>query len=487
MKRQDLLKTHKNYDKNLKKWELCRLAYDGGTEFIEHALHRHSRESYKNWLERLTEGVDFNYAEAIIDLFNFYLTEKPMIRDFVGIDKDPQFMMFQQDTDYHGTNYHEFIVECQKFASVYGCVGVLVNKVSGFKTVAEEIANKVFPHCVVFTPQNILDWKYQRNVQTGRQDLIYLKLKEEDGEYLILTQTYWERWKDVDTKKEPELVDSGVLPIGEIPFLWFYNLKSLAGPKSQFGKSDIDAVGRITASIIRNFSNGEEALKFAGFPILREPMEPDNGDVDEGPAPNQSKAIGQRGVMEFNPELGEAGKPDWMEPKILESIEALLKWTDRKTDEIYRIVHLSGVHGQRKSNNEVSSGLALRYEFQQLYSVLSKKAENMCEAELKIIYFWLKWQNKADLFKKISIKHSKSFSVDDLSVDLDNCFLTIEKVASKTFQVEMQLKVAKNMLPDLPDDTVNLIQQELIQAPTVLPKTESAPKPKPKAKPESQE
>jgi hypothetical protein len=128
------------------------------------------------------------------------------------------------------------------------------------------------------------------------------------------------------------------------------NIKNLTKP--YIGVSDIVDISRIVASIIRNLSSGEEMIKFAGFPMMRKPMrwEGEEGQTDE---------TGHQAVQEFDPEWGEAGKPDWMESVILEPIEATLKWIDRKVDEIYRVAHLSGVHGQRKSNNEVASGLAL--------------------------------------------------------------------------------------------------------------------------------
>jgi len=119
------------------------------------------------------------------------------------------------------------------------------------------------------------------------------------------------------------------------------------------------------------------------------------------------------------------------------------------------------VHGQRKSNNEVSSGLALRYEFQQLYSVLSKKAESLVETELSIIRLWLKWANKSDWFQQVKIKRSKIFSVDDLAISLDNQIKAIEAVPSKTFRVLAQKHIIKQMLPDVGDSDMTAIESEL--------------------------
>lgn len=191
--------------------------------------------------------------------------------------------------------------------------------------------------------------------------------------------------------------------------------------------------------------------------MMRKPMRRDGEDAPED-------QTGPRAVQEFDPELGDKGKPDWMESVILEPVESILKWIDRKTDEIYRVAHLSGVHGQRKSNNEVASGLAMRYEFQQLTSVLGKKSHSMCEAEKQIVRFWLMWQNKFDLFKEIKITRSKSFSVDDLSISLDNLIKSMKEVISKTFRQEAQIAMTRMTLPDLKDSIRVQIESE-IQSP----------------------
>jgi hypothetical protein len=223
------------------------------------------------------------------------------------------------------------------------------------------------------------------------------------------------------------------------------------------GVSDIVDVSRIVASTVRNLSCGEEIIKLAGFPMLRIPMET-GGSIDTGDD-EDLEPTGPRVVHEFDPTHGDGAKPDWMPTEILEPIQAILDWMDRKSDECYRISHLAGIHGQRTSS-EPQSGLALRYSFQQLFSVLNKKSENMTEAELQIIRLWMKWQNKEEDFKDVSITRSKEFSIDDLAVALDNAFTAMGRMVSKTYRVEMQKKVRNHTLPDLDKATREKIDKE---------------------------
>lgn len=481
--------THETHNEMLKDWVFWGLAYSGGTEFIKHALQKHMRESDTNWKSRQDEGVCFNYSSIIIDLFNFYLTEKPAVRDLGLLSKDTLWKMFLKDADLYGTNFDVFLNEAQKMAAIYGAVGVLVDKPnSKNKVMKDDIKQGIYPYCAIFTLPNILDWKHERDPITNRPTLTYLKLLDFDNRYLLWWRDKWEIWKlpegspspfkvhkHKDTsdytpkpgdnkyadepgqvyhsslgKEEPILIDSGDNPLGEIPFLWFQNIKSVMNP--YIGVSDIKEISRITASIVRNISYGEEVIKFAGFPQARRPM------MQEGEEINNEAGV--TAILEFDPELGEAGKPDWLESEVLEPIEAILKWIDKKIGETFQLAHLSGIHAHEKSD-QVRSGVALRYEYQQLSLVLSKKSENLTETELGIIKYWLKWQNKDSWFDDIRISRSKDFSIDDLSQSLENAIMADQLVPEVTFKKELMKTVAKRMLPDLSDEKLLVIHDAI--------------------------
>lgn len=466
MKKEDLEKKHALYKLNIVDWKFYTLAYDGGLPFIEDSLYRYStKESMINWKDRIKNGYMFNYAQSIVDLFNFYLTEAPSVRDVGTLSKDPQWLMFLEDADLKNTNFNTFVNEIQKLSSVSGSIGILVNKPSfEGNTIKDEIDNHVYPYVSPYSLANIYDWKFIRNKETHRMELSYLKLYEEDGSYLLWWQDKWERWEIPKKTNTPVKTESAINSLGEIPFVWMPNIKKMVN--TYLGVSDIVDVSRIVASIIRNLSCGEEILKLAGFPMMRVPMERsvslDTKDDDE-------HETGPGVVHEFDPSQGESGKPDWMPTEIHEPIKALLDWIDKKADECYRVSHLSGIHGQRTSN-EAQSGLALRYSFQQLFSVLKKKSDNMTESELQIIRLWLKWANKSELFEEVEIIRSKEFSIDDLAVELDNVFTSMRNMVSKTYRVKLQQKVVGHTLPDLnKEDRETILAETIVNTPDTIP------------------
>jgi len=453
----ELQKTHAVYNENIQDWTFFGLAYQGGRPFIDFALKQHTRESKSNWKSRQEEGICFNYSSIVIDLFNFYLTEKPAVRKLGDLANNTQWKMFNKDADLYDTNFDVFLNEAQKMAGIYGAVGVLIDKPNSDNAVMkDDIEQGIYPYCALFTLPNILDWKHERDPITNRPTLKYLKLLDFDNRYLLWWEDRWEIWElpksissqsTTTTSKKPNvgeedpiLVDSGENPLGEIPFVWFQNIKSVMDP--YIGVSDIKEISRITASIIRNISYGEEVIKFAGFPQARRPMDKEGENINN--------TVGPTGILEFDPELGQDGKPDWLEAKVQEPVEAILVWFDKKISEIFQLAHLSGIHAHETSD-QARSGVALRYEYQQLSLVLSKKSENLTETELGIIKYWLKWQSKSAWFDEMLISRSKDFSIDDLSQNLENAIMANKIIPEITFKKELMKVVAKRVLPDIPD------------------------------------
>jgi hypothetical protein len=152
---------------------------------------------------------------------------------------------------------------------------------------------------------------------------------------------------------------------------------------------------------------------------------------------------------------------------VLEPIQGGLEFIGRKVDEIYETAHMSGIHALEKSS-EARSGVALRYQFSQLSSVLGDKCDNMIEAELEILRLWLKWQNQSDVFHDLIITRSKQFSVDDMAQDLDNLIKAGNAAISETFKRETQKAMSRGVLPDLPDKIRMEIDMQIDEAELIL-------------------
>jgi len=454
MTKDELLKKHEEYKDYDVDWELYETAYVGGRKFIDYAITRHPRETQANYLLRREEAIVFNYATSIIDLLSFYLTEKDAMRDMGSLSTDAQWQMFRKDCDLKNTDFNVFMNNAQKVSSIYGSAGVLIDKASvTVENKADEIAAGIYPYCNLYTLPNIFDWTVERNPITNRPTLTYLKLQDGYNKFLIWRIGSWERWEIITEESgkqgDPILVSSGENPLGEIPFFWFINIKSPIN--NFFGISDLTEIARITASIIRDISSLQEIIKFAGFPMMRKPMQDPNNPSND--------VAGVRSILEFDPEKPDS-KSDWLESAVLEPIKGGLEFIGTKIDQIYETAHMAGVHALEKSS-EARSGVALRYQFSQLSSILTEKTRNMVESEYSILRLWLMWQNQSEIFKNVEVRRSKQFSIDDLAQDIHNLLRVQETSVSKTLIREIQKTLQRISLPETSDIVREQIDKEI--------------------------
>jgi len=329
---EELKATNLVYDENIVDWKRNRAAYDGADAMVDVGfISKHERESEVAWQRRKAELYGFGYSASVVDLFNHYLFRKPPTREYGdSLASDKLFEAFLDDADFDGNDLDAFLKESARMAGIYGHVGILVDT-PGYvaNSLADALDHGVYPYLGMYLPTSILDWKHERN-EFGRKQLTYLKLYDDQGVYYIWTPEMWEQWEIVENKEGSEsvrLVAQGQHDLGEIPFVWVYNSKD---PGREVGTSDLQAIAPIDASVIRNLSQAEEVLTFAGFPMLRKPW-PVVGESD-------TVTVGPTSVLEFNPELGEAGKPDILSAQIGEAMSGIELLLERKEKAIYSLV-----------------------------------------------------------------------------------------------------------------------------------------------------
>jgi len=475
----DLIEKNELYTLNYENWLFLQACYDGTRELLRLGyLPRHERESVANYRRRLDIAYGYNYSKSIVDLMNFYLFQKPVRRDMGRLKNDPQWKMFMDDCDLYGNSFDDFLTDQGRNAEINGAVGILVDKTNTkFETRKEEIENRVYPYVSAYWPVNIYDWEFRRDSR-NRPYLAYLKLLDDDGQFRLWWTDKIEVWSapdevDIDSTKEvntkaKKIIDSKN-PLGKIPFIWLYNMQSRVRP---IGISDIQEVGKIDVSIMNNLSQGEEVIDFAAFPMMRKPMrevKPMGNASDQSP-----DDVGPSAILEFDPEVPES-KPDWLESKVREPLEAILEWISKKTAEIYRVVNAGGITATEVSKAP-KSGTALTIEFQMLNAALVRKAINLEKAEKAIINFWLQWQKQQDYYETIEIKRDRNYNVENLAVELENILTSMTIVKSSTFRGHMQKMTARKMLPNAEEKTINTIDKEIDSAPSL---TSSAPSSQP--------
>lgn len=443
MDAQELRRRHGLHERFAEQWRFMLAAYQGVDALVRaDAVLRHERESERNYRRRMAELYTFNYSRAVVDLFTQYLFRKPARRDLGPLAQDPLWLQFADDCDLWGANFEVFLLEQQRVAAIMGHAGILVDKYpSQATTRAQEIEQGLYPYCSAYTPLAILDWRHERD-RTGRPHLAYLKLLEDDGLYRLWWPQRWEIWRlrPGAASGRPELVDQGENPLGEIPFVWLYNLRHLE--HRGVGHADLADVAAIDLSILRNLSQTEEVIGLAGFPMMRKPMREAGEPAEDVASP--------AAVLEFNPEYGEAGKPDWLKADVAATVTAVQEWVAFKVREIYRAANAGG-QAMTDVSSQAQSGVALKTKFQLLNSKLAAKAANLAEAERSILWFWLSWQGQGDLYHEITVERAKNYEVEDLQADLESMLKASELVSSTAFAIELRKRAVRPFIDHLDD------------------------------------
>ena len=241
----------------------------------------------------------------------------------------------------------------------------------------------------------------------------------------------------------------------EVPFFWFYNLKT---EDNFIGESDIEDIARTDLSVIKNTSQIEEIINFAAFPMMLKPRLP--ADPSKSQQSVQEDEVSVQIIQEYDPEYPES-KPEWMKPEVESAVRAILDTISKKVQEIYRAANIGGITSTEVST-QAKSGVALKTEFQMLNSNLVSKAINLEKAENKILEFFLKWEMLWDELKnEVHFGRSKNFDVQEISVDLANALTAKTVVMSDTFNALLQKQTARQVLPSMSEDEQMVIDKEI--------------------------
>jgi len=448
-----LKETGATHDRFISDWLFYGKAFKAGTTFIEEVIFQHPSETDANYDTRVSEAFNFPYCQNIVSIYNYFLTEKKAIREIPEeIANRDDWKMFQENCDYYGTNFDSFLSDAQKLAGAYGVSGILVDQPEG--SFNED--SGVYAYLSCYTPNNILDWTFERDFVTRRPVLTYLKLQESDLVYLVWTRDSWERYRLDDSGTIIEEYSTGDNRLDEVPFVFLPNIKDHEYP--YLGVSDIVDASLVNGSIVRTLSMGSEVMKLAGFPMLLYPYQTENRHLEDS-STDEEIIVAEDSVLQFDPDT-KNGKPSWLESPVEPSIKAILMWMDRLTEEMYRAANLAGLH-QNRDKSQTKSATYLRYQFQQTNAVLSKKADMLVEAEKRIYYLWGKWQSIDNILDGMSIARIKEFSIDAMQIELQNMIESMDAVYSSHFRTKMQKRIAKYTFPDLTDTNLATIDTEV--------------------------
>lgn len=431
----EITQTHQEYKNNVTRWEFFLRSYMGGEEYKNgQYLTQYINEDKKEYERRLELTPVDNHCRNIVHIYSSYLWRMPPTRNFNSLDGNPLLQYFLEDADMEGRSFNAFMKEAQIWASVYGHVWVILDKPkSNAGTRAEELAQEIRPYVNLFTPENVLDWKWER-MPSGRYELVYLKvreslIKESDNETEETVREWTKdfiRLYEVSNKSESRVIDEMENPLGMIPAVFVPSQRSVV---RGIGISDLTDISTMQKAIYQENSEIEQLIRISNHPTLVKTTGTD-------------ASAGAGSVVNMPDDIDPSLVPFMLQPSgsNLDAIRASI--TD-KVNAINRMAHMGAIRG---TEAVTTSGIALQTEFQLLNARLAEKADLLELAEEQLWALFCRWQQvKPD----VVVSYPDSFDIRDYPKELE--FLQSVKAAgvrSRTLQSEVDKQIADLVLDD---------------------------------------
>jgi hypothetical protein len=375
-----------------------------------------------------------NHCRNVVHVYSSFLWRVTPTRNFAGMEGSADLEAFIKDANLDGQNFNSFMREAQIWSSVYGHVWLMMDKPqSNAGTRAEEMAQEIRPYVTLITPENVYDWRWERQ-PSGRHELVYLKIRESvdrvDG---TTTVTHFREWyKDKICLIRYDGADAALLeeienPIGKIPAV---NLPANRSIVRGMGISDISDIAYMQQAIYQELSEIEQLIRISNHPTLVKTYETD-------------ASAGAGAVINISEDSDAGLKPYQLQPSgaNLDAIRASI--TD-KIESINRMAHMGAVRG---TEAVLQSGVAMQTEFQMLNAKLSEKADILELAEEQLWMFYCLWQGHDP--HEVQISYPDSFDIRDYESELR--FLQQTRAAgvkSVTLLREIDKKIADLVLDD---------------------------------------
>ena len=436
--------THEEYQNYIRRWEFLIRSYLGGAQYkLGHYLTRYVLESKGEYQQRLASTPLDNHCKSIIHIYNSFLFRNQPNRDFGSMAGMPELEAFLYDADLEGRSWDSFMKDVNIMSSVYGHSLVLIDKPStNVGTRAESLAQGIRPYANIYTPENILDWQFNR-LENGAYELTYLKLFEKDARAFNRTSQYYVRtWtkesvtlEEYSNNESQKLRLISELPnlLGKVPAVFVYAQRSST---KGIGVSDIGDVADMQNSIYNELSEIEQLIRISNHPTLVKTIETE-------------ASAGAGAIINMPNDTDPGLRPQLLQPSG-QSLEGILNSIKNKVEAIDRMGHLGSM---RAIEQRAQSGISLQTEMLQFDTKLNEKARSLELSEEQIFDLFALWQG---MVFDGEIKYPTVFQVRDKNHEID-----LLKKASDTNPADPRVKAAIDMkileMLDLDEEEMSMI------------------------------
>ena len=327
-----------------------------------------------------------------------------------------------------------------------GNVWILVDKpVYKVQTRAEEEALGIRAYCATYTPDNVLNWEYERNV-AGKMVLNHIKVKESDNSTQMVVTCWYPDYivryvVAKDENGEPHVITSQEQFDNPLDYIPFVNHMPLRSPIQGVGYSLVHDVADSQRYIYNLLSELETTIRISGHPTLVKTAA-------------TSAAAGAGAIIQMDNDMDPGLRPYLLQPTAA-GVNGILDSIDKVVEGIQRMTHTSAVQATKGSP---ISGVALTVERQLLNAKLTDIADTLQETELQLWNIWFNWQ-AIEAPVDFDITYSMNFDAKDQHSEVELYRKAIEVAPNAALVKYLQEDVAR-MLIDDPED-LNIVLADM--------------------------
>lgn len=443
----EITNKHKLYKDNVYRWQYYYNSYYGGKDYQEgQYLRKYLQEEtggQNEYAKRILSTPLDNHCRNVVDTYSSFIWRDTPNRMFGSLSENQALTQFLNDADLEGRSFDAVMRDATTLANIYGHVLLILDKpVSDANTLAEELAEGIRPYLSIITPENVVDWEWERQ-RNGRYEMTMLKIKEyEDDEKCVYR--VWH--KDVVTVYEVDKDDEESYVVVEeyanamalIPATFLYAQRS---HERGIGISQIADVSDVQKSIYNELSELEQVIRISNHPTLV---------MTEGV--DASAGAGSVIVIE-DQDVDPSLKPYLLQPNS-SSIGSILQAIEMKVSMIDRMAHLSSL---RSTTTGTASGVSLKIERELLNVKLAQMADNLENTEEHI---WTLFAGFYGIEFDGSIDYADDFDMRDAYTELD--FLlkaSVAPVSSAAYKTEIAKQLARTVVED--DTAIDIIIKQI--------------------------
>jgi len=397
---------HPQWKKHIDRWRYLSDSYQGGLAYKNgDYLQRYNLETGQQYEQRLDSTPLDNLCKNIVHTYTSFIYSQPIKRDISGLNPET-VGKFLKDCDLEGRSFDSFMRDISIYSSVYGAVWCVVDKPSTpVVTLADQQAKNIRPYVSMYSPENVLDWHYERQ-ENGVYQLAQLTLLEELHKDHALVKCFYRDY--VELKKVDPDTGEGVTiqtydnPLGVVPAFVAYTSRS---PIRTIGISDIDDIADQQRAIYSEYSEIEQQIRLSGHPSI---VATSGTELSAG--------AGAVITMDENLDTG-------LKPYLLQAdgsgITSILDSIKNKVSAVERMAHLETARGTRTA----MSGVAMLVESRILSQKLAEKSNNLAHAEEQLWSLFGMWEGTEWTG---DVVYPDTFDARDQTVTLQNIKLAKE-------------------------------------------------------------